>query len=70
MFPSRVETGSPEGWGRVRNGGGRDTLYCLLLLKELKYCLFNDQIKVDPILSFLYPVFGNFLWVLENWELR
>lgn len=46
MFASRVETGSPEGWGRVRNGAGRDTLYCLLLLKELKYCLLTTRQKL------------------------
>ena len=61
MFASWVETGSPEGRERVQNGSGRDSLYCSLLQKELKYCLFNNQIKVDPILSFLHPVFSSFL---------
>lgn len=47
VFASWVETGSLEVWERVQNGNGRDTL-------------FNNQIKVDPILPFLPPVFSSF----------
>lgn len=60
--PRRVGEGAEWGWE------GHSLLPTPF--ERIKVLPLNNQIKVDLILSFLYPVFGNFLWVLENWELR
>lgn len=67
VFASWKETGRLEGWGKVRNGGGRDTIAYSFVPSGGNYYLFNNQIQVYLILCFLHSVFSNFLRVLECW---